>query len=57
MFDQVNKILQRAFESFFITKISKRLYTAEENRWRIDEERRIDVLLVKPTNYGSNSFT
>ena len=28
MFDQVNKILQRAFESFFITKISKRLYTA-----------------------------
>ena len=28
MFDQVNKILPRAFESFFITKISKRLYNA-----------------------------
>ena len=48
-YDQMNKILPRAFENFFINKTSQHFYNTSENSF--------DVPQVKTTTCGSNSFT
>ena len=45
----MNKILPRAFENFSINKTSQHLYNTRGNS--------LDVLQVKTTTYGLNSFT
>ena len=49
VYDQMNKILPRVFENFFINKTRLHLYNARGNS--------LDVLQVKTTTYDSNSFT
>ena len=45
----MNNILPRAFENFFINKTRQHLYNTRGNS--------LDVLQLKTTTYGSNSFT
>ena len=49
VYDQMNNILPRAFENFFINKTRQHLYNTRGNS--------LDVPQVKTTTYGSNSFT
>ena len=49
VYDQMNKILPRAFEKNFIKKTRQHLYNARGNS--------LDVPQAKATTYGSNSFT
>ena len=45
----MNKLLPRVFEKNFISKTRQHLYNTRGNS--------LDVLQVKKTTYGSNSFT
>ena len=49
VYDQMNKILPRVFETFSINKTRSHLYNTSGNS--------LDVPQVKATSYGSNSFT
>ena len=49
VYDQMNKILPRALEMFFINKSRQHLYNTRGNS--------LDVPHLKTTTYGSNSFT
>ena len=49
VYDQMNKLLPRVFEKFFINKTRQRLYNTKENS--------LDVRQVKTMTYASNSFT
>ena len=49
VYDQMNKLLPRVFEKFFINKTRQRLYNTKGNS--------LDVRQVKTMTYASNSFT
>ena len=49
VYDQMNKILPRASENFFINKTREHLYNTRGNS--------LDVAQVKTMTYGSKSFT
>ena len=49
VYDQMNKLLPRVSEKFFINKTRQHLYNTRGNS--------LDVPQVKTTTYGSNSFT
>ena len=49
VYDEMNSILPRVFENFFINKTRQYLCNTRGNS--------LDVLQVKTTTYGSNSFT
>ena len=49
VYDQMNKLLSKVFEKIFINKTRQHLFNTGGNS--------LEVLQVKTTTYGSNSFT